>query len=224
MLVEKAVRKVDKDIMRHERNSMFLRPNDVSASVAKASPPIKQPIKKAEAGRPVTRDDEHSRAHSETVEVYFGLSQAHKFWGSWQMLEAELHELWRSVSWVQCHVGSASVKTVMKVCWASKNHENDTRKAWRNWAHPKSPIHRSIVESREGTCLCNNGGSDSAELISERRGVESPIYWLTEKCLRYIYELVKHMGEGFYRAFAMEAHTIIWLHTANVVNIIYVII
>lgn len=69
------------------------------------------------------------------------------------MLEAELHELGRSVRWVQCHVGTESVKTAMNVCWASKNHENATRVAWRNWAHPKSPMHRSITESRDGRCL-----------------------------------------------------------------------
>lgn len=79
MLEEKAVRKVDKDMTRQVRKSMFLRPSDVSASVAKASPPIKQPMKKAEAGIPWTSDGEHCRAHSEMMEVYLGRSQAHEF-------------------------------------------------------------------------------------------------------------------------------------------------
>lgn len=79
ILVEKAVRKVDKDMMRHERKSMFLRPSEVSASVARVSPPIKQPMKKAEAGSPVMSDDEHSRPHSEMMEVCLALSQAHAF-------------------------------------------------------------------------------------------------------------------------------------------------
>ena len=79
MLVEKAVKKVDKDIMRHERKSMFLRPSEVSASVARASPPIKHPMKKAEAGNPVMSDEEQSRFHSEIMEVCLALSQAHAF-------------------------------------------------------------------------------------------------------------------------------------------------
>lgn len=39
----------------------------------------------------------------------------------------------------------------------------------------------SIVESRDGVCFCSRGGSDSAELDSERRGVESPIWFQKTK-------------------------------------------
>ncbi len=66
----------------------------------------------------------------------------------------------------------------MKVCCASNIHEHDTSRAWRNWAHPNSPIHRSMVESRDGWCLSRSGGmlSDSVELGWERSGVESAIF------------------------------------------------
>lgn len=94
MLEEKAVRRVVKDIARHERKSIFFRPSEESASVARTSPPIKQPMKNEEAGRPVKTDPEHSRAHSEMTEVCLGRSQAHEDLGNWQTLENdELHEL-----------------------------------------------------------------------------------------------------------------------------------
>ena len=128
MLVEKAVRRVVKDIMRQDKKSIFFRPSEESASVERTSPPIKHPMKKEEAGKPVMNDPEHSRAHSEIIETCLGRSQSQEELGSWQRLEKdELHD-----ELVQCQLGSASVKTVMKVCWASKNHEKETMMAWRN--------------------------------------------------------------------------------------------
>jgi hypothetical protein len=43
---------------------------------------------------------------------------------------------------------------------------------------PKSPIHRSMVESRDGWCFSRGGRvlSDSAELCWKRSGVESAIF------------------------------------------------
>ena len=71
----------------------------------------------------------------------------------------------------------------MNVCCASNIHALDTSSAWRNWAHPKSPIHLSMVESRDGWCFSKGGGllSDLTELGWERSGVESAIY-------KYVYE------------------------------------
>jgi hypothetical protein len=82
------------------------------------------------------------------------------------MSETEVHE-----SLLQCHFGSASVKTLMNVCCASNTHANDTRMAWRSWASPNSPIQRSMVSSREGGCF------DSFEESGRERrsGVESAI-------------------------------------------------
>lgn len=82
------------------------------------------------------------------------------------MSETEVHE-----SLLQCHFGSASVKTLMNVCCASNTHANDTRMAWRSWASPNSPIQRSMVSSREVGCF------DSFEESGRERrsGVESAI-------------------------------------------------
>lgn len=81
----------DTDIMKHERNSNFLRPRDESASVARMKPPSRQPKKKDEAGKPEIIEGEHWRLKSEMVEVGDGLSQAHAEVESWQTLEVEEH-------------------------------------------------------------------------------------------------------------------------------------
>ena len=69
MLLEKTVSKEDRDIVRHERKSMFLRPSEESASVARTSPPTRQPKKKEDAGKPVIMEAAHSKFHSDMIEV-----------------------------------------------------------------------------------------------------------------------------------------------------------
>ena len=66
----------------------------------------------------------------------------------------------------------------MNVCCASNSHAKDTSMVWKNWAHPKSPIHLSMVESRDGWCFSRGGGllSDSTELGWKRSGVELAIW------------------------------------------------
>lgn len=92
MLVEKAVKRADMDMTRHPRKSMFLRPTVESASVARRSPPIRQPTKKDDSGRPVMKVPAHSRPQSEMMEVCLGKSQVHESLGSWQILLMELQE------------------------------------------------------------------------------------------------------------------------------------
>ena len=65
---------------------------------------------------------------------------------------------------VQCHVGSKSVKTEMKVCCASKTPEKETNVAWRNCAQPKLPMYLSMVSSRD------LGGSEFESVRSGRVG------------------------------------------------------
>lgn len=83
-----------KDITKHEKNSMFLRPSDESASVERTSPPTRQPMKKEEVGKPVMIDPAHSRFHSDMMDACMGQSHAHESFGRWQMLEivTELHD------------------------------------------------------------------------------------------------------------------------------------
>ena len=66
----------------------------------------------------------------------------------------------------------------MNVCCASNSHAKDTSRVWENWGHPNSPIHRSMVESRDGRCFSRGGVvlCDSGELGWERSGVESAIW------------------------------------------------
>lgn len=119
----------------------------MSASVARTSPPTKQPTKNDEAGRPVRIELEHSSPHSEMMDELLWSSQAHESSARLQTLDNELQD--SVVSCVQCHVGSESVKTVMNVCCASKTHARDIRMAWRSWAHPKVPMQCSMESSRE---------------------------------------------------------------------------
>ncbi|KAI5332514.1 hypothetical protein L3X38_022643 [Prunus dulcis] len=67
MLLEKLVMSAATDMIRHEIKSRFLRPSDESASVPRIRPPIRQPMKKDEAGRPVMNELAHYRDHSDMV-------------------------------------------------------------------------------------------------------------------------------------------------------------
>lgn len=107
-MLEKIVKDVATDIVKHERKSKFLRPRDESASVARKTMPRRQPVKWDAAGKPLINALEHSSPHSDMIvsAVVVGFpSQAHEDFGNMQMLEAELHV----VLLRQCHVGSASV-------------------------------------------------------------------------------------------------------------------
>ena len=106
------IEREERDMMRHEKKSMFLRPNEESARVENTSPPTKQPAKNMEAGRPMMKELEHSSPNSEMMEACVGPSQAHEYLGRVHMLVvAELHGLS-----MQCHDGCASVKIVMNAC------------------------------------------------------------------------------------------------------------
>lgn len=54
---------------------------------------------------------------------------------------------------MQCHGGTASVKTAIKVCCASNAQAKDTKMARRNCVHLNSPMQRSIVSSTD-EALC----------------------------------------------------------------------
>lgn len=168
MLVEKAVNIEDRDIIRHDNKSIFLRPSVVFARVDKAKPPIRQPRKKELAGKPLRSEPAHCRPHSDMIDMCELKSQDHVWLGKVQRSGDELQ-----TELTQCHVGCESVKTVMNVCWASKTQANETKAAWRNCAHPKLPMQCSIVSSSD----FGGGSFDSSdELESERRGrVESTI-------------------------------------------------
>lgn len=88
---EKADKRLDIDIVRHERKSIFFRPSQVSASVARTSPLSEQPRKNDEAGRPVRIEPEHSRSHSDMIDEFWDSSQAHESRGRLQILDTELH-------------------------------------------------------------------------------------------------------------------------------------
>lgn len=123
-LIESVVKTPVRDMSKQDRISKFFRPKEESARVARRNPPARQPRKKDDAGSPVMMEPEHSRDQSEMMEVRAGKSQFQESLGIWQIL---LHE--ELLGEVQCHVGSASVKTLMKVCSASKNQAKDTRVA-----------------------------------------------------------------------------------------------
>ncbi|GER47652.1 two component transcriptional regulator [Striga asiatica] len=110
-------------MIKEERASAFLRPREESARAAMAKPPTRQPRKKAEAGRPVRIGPEHCRDHSEMMEDEGGRSQDQLPGGRRQRSAQVEEEL------LQVHLGSASVKTLMKVCWASKNQAREMRVA-----------------------------------------------------------------------------------------------
>lgn len=153
MLEEKAVRKEEEDMMRQERRRVFLRPREESARVARAKPPTMQPRKNEDEGRPEKKEGAQYKPHSDTMEECepAGESHAHESLGDRQISQLEFELEASTDPVVQCHLGLASVKTAMKVCWASKNHARQTTRAWRSWAaNPKSRTQRSNMESREG--------------------------------------------------------------------------
>ena len=151
--MEKEANREARDIKRQERKSMFLRPSEESASVAKTRPPTKLPVKNMEAGRLVMMELSHSKPHSEMMEACLGPSHAHESLGRLHMLEVVV-ELQESLPFcfVQCQDGCASVKIVMNVCWPSKNQAKETRKTWRSWVQLSSPMHSSTMELREEMC------------------------------------------------------------------------
>lgn len=141
MLEEKAERKEERDIKSEEYKSMFFRPNDVSASVDKISPPTRQPVKNEEAGRPVRSWASGFKAHSEIMEEDDDM---------------------------------ASVKTEIKVCWASKAQARETRKDWRNWKELNLERQCSTVEPREERWFSavSAAAGDGGESSERRRGAE----------------------------------------------------
>jgi hypothetical protein len=58
-------------------------------------------MKKDEAGRPMMNEVAHSRPHSVMIVLCKGSSQDQSLFGSWQILELELHVVLK----VQCHFG-----------------------------------------------------------------------------------------------------------------------
>jgi hypothetical protein len=69
MFGEKTVSIVDIAITRQDRNNMFLRPKEESASVERTKPPIKHPTKKELSGKPLTKEPAHWRPHSDITET-----------------------------------------------------------------------------------------------------------------------------------------------------------
>lgn len=94
----------------------------------------------------------HSCDHSDTTDACTGKSHDHKFFGRRQMFELQEYP------GRQCHVGCASVKMVMNVCCESKIQTRETSTTWRNWIHPKSPMHPSIVSSSDECSALETSG------------------------------------------------------------------
>ena len=122
----------------------------------------------------------HSRPHSDMIALWEGSSQDQALFGSWQILEFGLHVVLK----LQRQFGSASVKMLINVCCASNKDGTDTRMAWMNWDHPKSPKICSIVSSRDKgrRTWLSPGVSWSAELVPTRLWVVVDIsiklWWL----------------------------------------------
>lgn len=93
MLLEKLVMNAATDMIKHEIKRRCLRASDGSASVPRLRPPIRHPMKKDEAGRPVPVMNElaHSRDHSDTVVFEVGPFHAQAALESAQVEEVELH-------------------------------------------------------------------------------------------------------------------------------------
>lgn len=69
MLGESDVKTPVSDLRRQDKASRFFRPREESAKVDKRKPPVRQPKKKEEVGRPVIIEPEHSRPHSDMMDV-----------------------------------------------------------------------------------------------------------------------------------------------------------
>lgn len=92
MFVEVAVIRPAKDMSKHDKSNMFFLPREEeSASVARISPPTRQPMKKHEAGNPLMSELVHSSDQSDTIDVSIGISQVHEVFGSWHISVKELH-------------------------------------------------------------------------------------------------------------------------------------
>ena len=66
------------------------------------------------------------------IEDFDGRSHAQLSAGKEQSDEEVVEE--EVLKLVKCHAGVESVKTVMKVCWASNTQAKETKKAWKSWA------------------------------------------------------------------------------------------
>ncbi|CAA7062090.1 unnamed protein product [Microthlaspi erraticum] len=77
--------------------------------------------RKLDEGRPLRKELEHSRSNSEMTDIALDPpSQSHADRGISQMsVVAGLQIVWSR----QCHVGYASVKTVMNICCESKERK-----------------------------------------------------------------------------------------------------
>ncbi|KAJ4835971.1 hypothetical protein Tsubulata_003064 [Turnera subulata] len=109
-------------MVKQERRSTFLRPSEESASVARVNPPIMQPKKEEEAGKPLMNGLAHCSDHSEMMVLGFPASQAHSCLGILQILELELQPA--ELLSMQCHGGSASAKTDYRVSKFSSVTDN----------------------------------------------------------------------------------------------------
>ncbi|KAH0986217.1 hypothetical protein GBA52_013394 [Prunus armeniaca] len=147
MLLEKLVMSAATDMIRHEIKSRFLRPSDESASVPRIRPPIRHPMKKDEAGRPVMNELAHSRDHSDMVVFEAGPFHAQAELGSAQVEEVGLHVVELVV---QCHAGWASVQTLMNDWCPSQTQANDTTMDWKSCAELNAPRLCSIILLRDG--------------------------------------------------------------------------
>lgn len=147
------MRAAETDMMRDERTSMFLRPRRESASVARRMPPTKHPRKNEDEGSARRAGDEHWRDQEEIVEVWMGRDQDQEEGGRLQG-EDDDDDVDEHEGEAQCHGGMASVKTLMKVCCASKIQTRAAREAGRSWAvagaEPMWASMASSMEWREG--------------------------------------------------------------------------
>lgn len=147
---------------KHVNYHLFL-PKMESANVEINNPPIRHPIKNADAGNGTSAGAKHCKSHSETTELSAGMSHAQE--SLWRLHGLKEEEQIVSSGSRQCHVGSASVKTEMKVCCASKTHANVTIMDGTRWVMRLPVMHDSMVSS-----------------IDDRSGVVSPVICREEGC------------------------------------------
>jgi hypothetical protein len=132
-----------------------------SANIASNSPPIRHPIKYADAGNDISAGAEHCKSHSDTTELSVGTSHAQEFLSSLHGFEEEVQIV--SSGFLQCHVGSTSVKTEMKVCCASNTHARATKRDGKRWVMRGPVMQDSIVSSidaRRGLVLSDINGKE----------------------------------------------------------------
>jgi hypothetical protein len=122
-----------KDMETSDTSSIFLRPRNVSASVASTNPPVRHPAKKDDAGRETSAGPAHLSAHSDTIDVSAGRSHAHAADGNAHGVAASGEQAEPSV---QCQRGSASVNA----CCASKAHAKARKMALNSCILPVLPM------------------------------------------------------------------------------------